>query len=122
MIYNKIKNIIIVVTKMTEIEFDKKQYCLSLLEKLIPPEDCYERMVALKCYQINLKDNYDQFVNYNQDIIFNYSDEECDFFIKLCNNIINKKISSMDLESCCIFRQDGIFFDKKKNIVVFNYR
>jgi hypothetical protein len=78
-------------------------------------------MVALKCYQINLKDNYDQFVNYNQDIIFNYSDEECDFFIKLCNNIINKKISSMDLDSCCIFRQDGVFFDKKKNIVVFNY-
>ena len=117
----KIENIIIV-TKITEMSVYTKENCLSLLEKLLPPEDCYERMVALKCYQINLKDDYDQFVNYNQDIIFNYSEEECDFFIKLCNNIINKKISSMDMESCCVFRQDGLFFDKKKNIVVFNYR
>ena len=115
----KIENIIIVITKMSVYT---KENCLSLLEKLIPPEDCYERMVDLKCYQINLKDDYEQFVNYNQDIIFNYSDEECEFFIKLCNNIINKKISSMDMESCCVFRQDGLFFDKKKNIIVFNYR
>ena len=99
-----------------------KENCLFLLEKLLPPEDCYERMVVLKCSQINLKDNYDQFVNYNQDIIFSYSDEECDFFVKLCNNILNKKISSMDLEGCSVYRQEGIFFDKKKNIVVFNYR
>ena len=34
-----------------------KENCLSLLDKLIPPEDCYERMVSLKCSQINLKDN-----------------------------------------------------------------
>jgi hypothetical protein len=99
-----------------------KENCLSLLEKLLPQEDCYERMVDLKCSKINLKYNYDQFINYNQDIIFNYTDEECDFFIKLCNNIINNKISSMDLECCCVFRQDGIFFDKTKNIVIFNYR
>ena len=99
-----------------------KENCLSLLETLLPPEDCYERMVELKCRKINLKYNYDQFINYNQDIIINYTDEECDFFIKLCNNIINKKINSMDMECCCVFRQEGVFFDKKKNIVIFNYR
>ena len=99
-----------------------EQECLDLLYKYIINQYDYQRMVEYDCDSIMESESYDNFLDWNIVCIKTSSTEEKIFFKLLCDKIKNKQIGQMDLETCCTWDSDSLFFDKNKNIIVVHPR
>ena len=97
------------------------QTCVSLLKRLLPGEDDFERMQENNVTVTEDK-TYPQFVDYNVGTVFAMPESECAFHKSLFERILRHRVSSMDLEGCSVFSADNVFFDEKQNLVVVNQR
>jgi hypothetical protein len=94
----------------------------NLLTQFIPNVYDYKRMVAYE-YADNIGDEtYDDFLQWNIKCIMEYSDDDYNFLVKLCEKIGIDKIGQMDMESCVVWDSSGIFFNKNKKLVIYNPR
>jgi hypothetical protein len=96
--------------------------CITLFTKIKLNTYDYDRMIDSECSKINMKLSYDQFLEWNIKCIIESCDEDRLLFKILANNIINKKIGQMDLESCAVFGSCSLFYDTKKRLIIVNPR
>jgi len=85
------------------------------LMMVLPEEDNYERMA-------NNSNDYDAFVESQEEAATKLNGEMESFFIELCNRVKSGKMRTMDLESGVSMTATYVFFDKKGNLVVANER
>jgi hypothetical protein len=96
--------------------------CIALFTQITLSTYDYDRMIYYECKKINAKLSYNQFLEWNIKCIIESSDEDRLLFKILVNNIINKKIGQMDLESCAVFESYSVFYDTKKRLIIVNPR
>jgi len=69
------------------------------------------------------KNGYDKFRRWNLYCLTETdADRELHHLQWLCNRIANKKVCNMDMEFVDPFQTAGIYFDKNRNLVVYNGR
>ena len=100
----------------------RHEECQDLLKKCIVDDYDYERMQDYTCDAIEEGKSYEEFVEHNMAVVDMLSDEDCDFFINVCNKIKGGKLHQMDLERCSVFRTSRVFFDKQGGLVIVNPR
>ena len=98
--------------------------CASALEKVLPDEGDYERMVDYDSSAIDNTQSYDEFVAFQRTKVEGLSAEDCAFVLSLIKRIRKKEegISLMDFESCAAFRAGYLFFDTDGKLVIGNPR
>jgi len=96
--------------------------CITLFTQITLSTYDYDRMIHNECSKINTKLSYAQFLEWNIKCIIESSDEDRLLFKILANNIINKKVGQMDLESCAVFESCSLFYDTKKRLIIVNPR
>jgi len=96
--------------------------CISLFTQIKLSTYDYNQMIYYECSKINTKLSYTQFLEWNINCIIESSDEDRLLFKILANNIINKKIGQMDLESCVVFESFSLFYDVNKKLIIVNPR
>ena len=96
--------------------------CVTALEKVLPDEGDWGRMVDYDCSAIDNTQSYDEFVAFQRATVTALSAEDCAFVLSLCKRIRKNEISQMDLESCSVFGSAYLFFDNERKLVIGNPR
>lgn len=96
--------------------------CIALFTQITLSTYDYDRMINNECSEINTNLSYNQFLEWNIKCIIESSDDDRLLFKILANNIINKKIGQMDLESCAVFESFSLFYDSNKILIIVNPR
>lgn len=79
-------------------------------------------MMDNECSEINKDLSYNGFLKWNIKCITESCDEDKLLFKILANNIINKKLGQMDLESCAVFESCSLFYGTNKKLIIVNPR
>jgi hypothetical protein len=96
--------------------------CASALEKVLPDEGDWERMVDYDSSAIDNTQSYEEFVAFQRTTVEGLSAEDCAFVLSLIKRIRKNEISLMDFESCAAFRAGYLFFDTDGKLVIGNPR
>ena len=100
---------------------DKDVLVLRILTHVVP-ECYYERMLGEECRQIDSAMSYNDFFMYNKACLDELSYEDLSWVWGLCKHLNNKKIGMMDMENCCIWKADTIFYDINRELVIVHPR
>ena len=94
---------------------DDVKYIMAMLP------DCYdfERMLR---HQDNINGTYDEFVKHNLKIISDLPADDLGFLRRLCGIIKTSTLNLLDMESCSEFQADGIYYNYKGDLCIFNPR
>ena len=96
--------------------------CASALEKVLPDEGDWDRMVDYDSSAIDNTLSYEEFVAFQRTTVEALSAEDCAFVLSLIKRIRKNEISQMDLESCAVFESAYLFFDTKGKLIIGNPR
>ncbi len=96
--------------------------CVSILLKVLPKEDDYQRMVDNNCSAIDVSRTYREFVMDQRLKADGLDEEDCDFLLALCRRVLKKRVSHVDLEPCSNFPTTKVFLDRVNNFVTVNDR
>lgn len=86
---------------------------------MLPDYDDFERMLR---HQDDINGTYDQFVKHNLKIISNLPADDLGFLRRLCGIIKTMKLNLVDMESCAEFKSEGIYYNDKGDLCIFNPR
>lgn len=95
---------------MTDVEY---------IMKMLPDYYDFERML---CHQGNKYGTYADFVAHNLKIISDLPADDLGFLRRLCGIIKTMKLNLVDMESCSEFQSDGIYYNYKGDLCIFNPR
>ena len=87
--------------------------------KMLPDYYDFERMVR---HQDNINGTYDQFVKHNLKIISDLPADDLGFLRRLCGIIKTTRLNLVDMESCAEFHSEGIYYNYKSELCIFNPR
>lgn len=96
---------------MTDVEY---------IMKMLPSYYDFERMIS--SHQGNKYGTYALFLEHNQTIINNLPADDIAFLRRLCGIIKTMKLNLVDMESCVEFQSDGIYYNHKGELCIFNPR
>jgi len=96
--------------------------CASALEKVLPDEGDWQRMVDYDSSAIDNTQSYEEFVDFQRTTVAALSAEDCAFVLSLIKRIRKNEISLMDFESCAAFRAGYLFFNTDGKLVIGNPR
>ena len=99
-----------------------REICMRLFKKVLVTECYHERMVSYDCRRIDCSESYEQFVARNRKVIEDLNTEGIVFYTSLFKALQNDEISTMDMEHCCAFDADSVYFDKNGKLVIVNPR
>jgi hypothetical protein len=100
---------------------DNSVIILNIMIHVVP--NCYyERMLGEKCNGNVDAETYDDFLAWNKSCLQEQSDDDVKWVWGLCQRLNKKKIGMMDMECCCIWEADTIFYDRNKNLVIVHPR
>lgn len=86
--------------------------------KMLPNYYDFIRMVDTH----NISMSYATFLEQNEKIIRELPADDLAFLRRLCGIIKTTKVNLMDMESCVEFRADGIYYNDKGELCIFNPR
>lgn len=86
--------------------------------KMLPSEYDFNRMLA----HGNMSSTYENFVDRNEKIIRELPADDLGFLRRLCGIINTSRINLTDMESCVEFKADGIYYNRKGELCIFNPR
>jgi len=100
----------------------KAETCVSILLKVLPKEDDYQRMIDNDCPAIDATRTYSEFVADQRIKAGGLEAEDCDFLLALCKRVLKNRVSHVDLEPCTNFPTVKVFLDRVSNFVTVNNR
>ena len=66
--------------------------------------------------------DYSEFLEWNNKCIYELTNEEDAWLVRLCGLMKNDRILIQDMESCIQFQADSFYFNQDKKIVIVNPR
>jgi len=86
---------------------------------MLPDYYDFERMLS---YQDNINGTYDEFLEHNEKLINQLPADDLAFVRRLCGIIKTTKLNLVDMESCAEFDAQGIYYNMKGELCIFNPR
>ena len=95
---------------MTDVEY---------IMKMLPSHYDFDRMINHGAGSFK---SYTHFLEHNEKIIRELPADDLAFLRRLCGIIKTTKVNLMDVESCVEFRAEGIYYNNKGDLCIFNPR
>ena len=86
---------------------------------MLPDYYDFERMLT---HQDNINGTYDEFLEHNEKIINELPPDDLALVRRLCGIIKTSTLNLMDMESCVEFNAQGIYYNIKGDLCIFNPR
>lgn len=92
---------------------------IAYIMDMLPSYHDFERMLT---HQDNINGSYSDFLEHNEKIINNLPADDLGFLRRLCGIIKTMKLNLVDMESCVEFQSEGIYYNDKGDLCIFNPR
>jgi len=88
--------------------------------KMLPNDYDFDRMIDHD--MTGSFQNYYDFLAYNERMIRDLPADDLAFLRRLCGMIKTTRVNLMDLESCVEFQSEGIYYNSKGELCIYNPR